>query len=104
MWEPNMNWKVFWGENHTAKLLHYQGLKPSDGLRCFLETLNTTGCPPIDGGLLPVGSANLSQQVFLEKAKEADGYALLRAMLQKYDEYGEELAAAGGLELNHSTK
>ena len=47
------NYKMFWdGRDHVA-IVHLWGVRPSEGLSCWIRTRDQSRCPPIDQGMIP---------------------------------------------------
>ena len=88
------NYKSFWGSSKKAVILHYWGVKPSQGLKCWMETRDYDNCPDIDGGLIPQSQRDLQRHA-LDMAEERDSnLTFLRKVLDTYDELNATIARA----------
>ncbi|GAB4813078.1 hypothetical protein N2152v2_000124 [Parachlorella kessleri] len=81
-----MNWKVYWGSNPNASILHWHGPKPRLGkcIECFLEERQKEGWEKRCGGCHP------AYVPLLQFAQAADGGRMCAQMLAKFEEYAQQ--------------
>ena len=91
-WSVIWNYRMFWNGRDPVAILHFWGLKPSDGLDCWMQQRSLVGCPAIEKGLIPsdrraefqtqafdMAMRQDPQLVFMKQAMER--YKKLRAMV-----------------------